>query len=478
MKPRALLLASFLLLSTIPFPAEGQSPSRNSRKPTASDSGKRSGPLAFLFPGRNSTPAPPPPAAKPKESAVPIVPTIREVGPAVSPTTGELTVIPRRDPRQKRVFILADSQGHTEFGPEFQKQLLMGGYEVLFHAVKNGTPYFWSGMWDSPVLTRIFSPASEPEEAGKWEEVSMRPRAVSDYIEVYDPDIFIFQAGTNFEEDLAKDAPRQISELIGKSVSAASARGAKVLWIGPPDARDDVKSPAFQEDASVTLKGALASLSTKQGADCFFDSRPVCPMPNQASGDGEHPGPSAARDWARSAGAWALASIREFESDKGFRSRKANPIQLRNDSPFESSLTQVSPAESYPMKLRLVSKSRIENPATMAYTDAFSVYKYELENPSDIVGHLKDCTLTKSDRGETAPYQVYVLHWTAHHDGKRAATTRVASWKEGSRVRLRLTPLDQHPLGKALGTMRQCNDFDDFDAPIFVAANLLDERKF
>lgn len=465
-----------ILLTAIPFSTEAQSSKRNPRKAAASQSGG-GGPLALLFPGRKTQEEEPPPREKggaalaPKAAAQPV---------SVAPLTpsGDLSAVPRRNPRQKRIFVLGDSQGHTEFGPELQKQLLMGGHEVIFHAVKNGTPYYWSGQWNSPVLTRVYAPAAEPEEAGVWEQVSLAPRTIGQYVAAYDPDVFIFQAGTNFELDLAKDAPAQISELIRGCVSEAASRGAKVLWIGPPDARDDVKSADFQEKASTTLKAALASISGTQGSDCFFDSRPVCPMPNGSGGDGEHPAPTAARAWAREAAVWALESVQGFEAGRALSNRKSSPPRALPVSPLIQALTEARPATGYPMKLRLVAKSRVEDPKTMAYTDAFSVFKYELENPDEVMGKLKGLTLTTAAKGDRKPFQVYVLHWTAHNDGKGAATTRVASWKEGSTVKLKLTPLDDHPLRKALGTMRQYNDFDDFDAPIFVASNLLDERRY
>lgn len=473
-----------ILLTAMPSPAGAQSSKRGARKPAASE---RGGPLAFLFPRKRSE-VPPAPAADARPAArsgTALPPKRAAVAPGAATglapggAPADLLPVPRRHPRQVRVFILGDSQGHTEFGAAYQRELLMGGHEVLFHAVKNGSPYYWSGMWQSPVLTRVFAPAAEPEEGAVWEQESMRPHSISRYVEVYDPDVFIFQGGTNFELDLARDAPDQIAERVRNSVSEAASRGARVLWIGPPDARDDVKTPEFQEKAAATLRAALEGTTQRQGFECFFDSRPVCPMPHSAEGDGEHPGPAAARAWARAAGAWTVESIRGFQADKSFTHRKPATLGMAPVSPLVADLARTPPAARYTMKLRLVGKSRVEDPKTMAYTDAFSVFKYELQNPEEVLSRLEGLTLTagSSSAGRPKAYQVYVLHWTAHHDGKRAAKTRVASRREGSTVRLQLTPLDQHPLRQALGTMRQTNDFDDFDAPIFVASDLLEERK-
>lgn len=476
---RALSLTALLLLAC-PSLSDAQNATRTSRnKASAGDQGLLS-PLAALFPRRKTPPQESEAAGSDSgkrepgngKSSAPV---------AAKSGDSDQKAPPKKAGRQKRIFILGDSQGHTEFGAEFQKQLLLGGHEVIYHAVKNGSPYYWSGLWDSPVLTRIFAPASNPEEAGQWSQVSMPPRTVTQYVETYDPDVFIFQAGTNFELDLAKEATVQISDLVRQSVDQASARGAKVLWIGPPDARDDVKSDDYQKRAARTLSAALAGISAKQGADCFFDSRAACPMPNDSAGDGEHPGPAAARAWASQAAAWTLDQMR------GIETRRSSPMRKPADakpSPVPGSLldslTQIRQPSGCAMKLKLLAKSRIEDPKTMAYTDAFSVFKYELENPDEVLKRLKGVTLTTAASGKNPqkPYQVYVLHWTAHNDGKKPATTRIAGWKEGSTVSLKLTPLDQHPLRKALATMRQYNDFDDFDAPIFVASNLLEERAF
>lgn len=477
MKIRASLLTTILLLS-IPISASAQSVKTGSGARgggAASTKESSGGPLAFLFSRKKDSAA----AIEPKKTSDPAVKSAAR--PATSPTAikdaaSQLTPVPRASARQKRIFVLGDSQGHTEFGPEFQQVLLAGGHEVLYHAVKNGTPYYWSGLWKTPVLTRVFEPAASPDQGGQFAQVSMTPHTILRYVEVYDPDVFLIQGGTNFELDLAEDAPVQMSGMLARCLAQATARGAKVLWVGPPDARDDVKTPEFQRKAAATLAKVLAPYSDDQGRDCFFDSRAACPMPNSKTGDGEHPGPSAARAWAREAGAWVLDSLRHFEKDRSFGDRKPSvPPKLSRPLPFLDSLTQAPTAPTYPMNLRLVAKSRIEDPRTMAYTDAFSVFKYELQNPGEVLGRMKGISLTG---GEAKPFQVYVLHWTAHNDGRGASTTKVASWKEGRSVKLDLTPLDSHPLRKALGTMRQYNDFDDFDAPIFVSANLLDERKF
>jgi hypothetical protein len=478
-KIRASLLTAILSIS-LPFAATAQSVktgsgSGASGSAAASSRESSGGPLAFLFSRKKNVST----EAEPKKPAVPEAkaPARSVTYPtAIKDAATLLAPVPRASAKQKRIFVLGDSQGHTEFGPEFQQTLLAGGHEVLYHAVKNGTPYYWSGLWKTPVLTRVFEPAASPDQGGQSAQVSMTPHTILRYVEVYDPDVFIIQGGTNFELDLAKDAPAQMSDMLARCLAQATARGAKVLWVGPPDARDDVKTPEFQQKAAATLAKVLAPYSDDQGRDCFFDSRAACPMPNSKTGDGEHPAPAAARAWAREAGSWVLDSMRHFEKDRSFGNRKPSaPPKLARPLPFLDSLTQASTAPSYLMNLRLVAKSRIEDPKTMAYTDAFSVFKYELQNPGEVLGRMKGISLTG---GEAKPFQVYVLHWTAHNDGRGASTTRVASWKEGRSVKLELTPLNSHPLRKALGTMRQYNDFDDFEAPIFVSANLLDERKF
>lgn len=420
-----------------------------------------------LFKKPETAPAAPPAPAEPSKPA-------RKPSKPVASAMKDLPRAPRASGRGKRVFILGDSQSHTAFGDEFQKQISLAGYEVLFHAVKNGSPYYWNGLWKSPVLTRIYEPAPEPESTGRWREASMEPRPMSDYVDLYDPDIFIIQAGTNFEEDLVGGSTSQITQLTRKSVDVAASRGAKVLWIGPPDARDDVKDSAYQDKSVAALREILAPLSARQGMASFFDSRPASPMPNDATGDGEHPGPTRAREWARQAAAWSLDAMRGFESDKAFASRKPASPGESKPSALVSARFDPGDLSYYSMRLRLVAKSKTADPRTMDYTDSFSVFKYEVLNPKEVRRKLKDLELDASAQGGKT--YVYVMHWTFHNSGKRSALTPMATKKEGSTVNLRLTPLERHPLVKMLETMNQINDFDDFGAPIFVSSRLLEEK--
>ena len=423
---------------------------------------------------RPTPPAPPNPPSTPGTSETHTPP------PLVAPIMDELNAVPRSGSRMKRVFVLGDSQSHTEFGEEFQSQIALGGYEVLYHAVKNGSPYYWNGLWKSPVLTRIYRPAAEPESTGAWTEVSMRPHTVEEYVNLFDPDVFIFQAGTNFEVDLVSDSPTQIFQLTRKCIDMAASRGAKVLWIGPPDARDDKKSSEFQDKSVSKLQEIMTPISERQGVDSFFNSRPVCPMPNTQKGDGEHPMPTKARNWARSAASWSLASIRTFEKDRSFASRQSEgPIQHKNSpgtSPLAGLKVDLKNVTNVSMKLKLIAKSKIADPKTMDYTDSFSVFKYEILNATDVRKNLKGIELTTSPAGDKT--YAYVMHWTLHNTGSSSPYTPLASKKLGSTSTFRVLPLERHPLCKTLETMSQINDFDDFGAPIFVSSKLLEEPGF
>lgn len=416
------------------------------------------------------TPVPPPPPPG-------IVALRSEEVPRATPVPGILAPVERSRPDQIRIFVLGDSQGLLPFGEQLQRELVARDYEVLYHAVKNGTPYFWNGRWPSPVLTRIYEPAATQGESGRWSEVSMTPLSVARYVEAYDPDLFLFQAGTNFEEDLASGYTAGILGLIETSLSEATSRGAKVLWIGPPDARDDVKSVEFQDRATATLRNALAPLSAAQGVDSFFDSRPVCPIPNDTGGDGEHPSNEAGRIWGSAAATWVAESVERWRSSGTLRppggdastpvtrlltSRLADPAQ--------------TPTQVLELELELVAKSNPGDIRTLSYTDAFSVFQYRLRNASAFQPRLSQCGVTIDPATDEA--LLYVLHWAVHNQGSGPRLTSVSARPVGQVVSMRISPLSGHPLGEPLATMPQFNDFNDFLAPIFLASNFLDERSF
>lgn len=395
---------------------------------------------------------------------------------------GPLVPVERRNPDKIRVFVLGDSQSLTSFGPELQKELVEEGYEVLFHGVKNGTPYFWAGAWPSPVLTRVYAPAVTPEDCGQFEEVSMIPRSIEEYVDAFDPDVFVFQAGTNFEIDLVKENVTEISRMIRDSVRIASMRGAKVLWIGPPDARDDVKAVAMQDTAGETLRSALSDLSASQSLPCFYDSRPACPIGNDTRGDGEHPTHEGGIVWADFVAEWVHQSIVNLGCDGLLRPAGGVPM-----SPTIRLLTRQfdeapEPETPIAMKLQLVAKSEPGDISTLSYTDAFSVYQYQLLNRDEVIPELAKCgvgeTLTTREGESGGIPVIYVLHWAVHNNGSGPKPTAIATRRVGETFTMQVCPLTSHPLEKALGTMVQFNDFDDFTAPVFLTNNFLEERAY
>lgn len=468
---------AIILMTVAAPPNVGAAGNLFGKKSAGGQSGKKTPSRPLFFSKKTPKNVPTPLVAIP-------VPSVRSSPPVNARLfAGPLPQVQKTNPDQIRVFVLGDSQSITSFGPELQKKLAEAGYEVLFHGVKNGTPYFWGGNWPSPVLTRTYSRIASPEESGHFEEVAMKPRSIREYVESFDPDVFVFQAGTNFEVDLAVDNPTEISNMLREYTQAAAAKGARVLWIGPPDARDDVKTVAFQDKATATLRGALADVSEKQGYDCFFNSRPVCPITNDTGGDGEHPTEKCGLEWAGAAARWVHDSVSLLNCDGNLRSIGA--LQL---SPLPKSFTQQdsegagSLAKAFTVDLQLVAKSNPGDIKTLPYTDAFSVYQYKLQNAAEALPKLADVGLTvPSDITANVPVEpptIYVLHWAVHNSGSGPRATHIASRKVGETFAMKLVPLAAHPLEKALGTMVQFNDFDDFMAPVFLATNFLEERAY
>ncbi len=424
--------------------------------------------------------APPPPKPKmrkPIQATLvpdPATPSMLRALPVTAPANYAPSP-PRSGSGPVRVFVLGDSQSLLPFGLEFQRTLAESGCEVLFHAVKNGTPYYWQGQWPSPVLTRLYEPAASPEQCGRWTEVPMRPLSIAEYVAAYDPEVFVFQAGTNFEDDLASGHPNLV-KLLREGLDHATARGARVLWIGPPDARDDKRSVEAQDRATAVLRAALADVSAAQGFDSFFDSRPVCPIPNDATGDGEHPADPDGAAWGAAAGTWVADAIAQWRSANALRPAGASPATsaapLFTRSPEPS---PVSTTEPLHVELELLAKSDPGDIATLPYTDAFSVFRYRVRNAPEIQDRLSRLGVPPAADGG-GPI-LHVLHWSVHNNGSGPRATRVAARPVGGTFAMSLLPLSEHPLGEAVGTMARFDDFDDFLAPLFAAADLPAERE-
>ena len=94
-------------------------------------------------------------------------------------------------------------------------------------------------------------------------------------------------------------------------------------------------------------------------------------------------------------------------------------------------------------------------------------------NPDEIYGIENRLT---TDPANSNRYWVYVLHWTVHNPGKGPKSTKVAKREIDTRTTMELAAMEDHPLGAALGTMPQFNQFDDFLAPIFVSKDIMLER--
>jgi len=418
------------------------------------------------------------PDLRPPATPVPRPQTTSALAEPLPSVTGTLGKIPRSRPGQLRVFILGDSQSLFRFGTTLQRGLVENDCEVLYHAVKNGTPYFWQGGWASPVLTRIYEPAHDPAECGQFREVSMNPQSVAGYVDAFDPDVFVFQAGTNFEKDLATENPLNIGKLIAESVVQAGSRGAKVLWIGQPDARDDAALPETQELAYRTLREVLEECSARQGGDCLFDSREVCPYPNDAAGDGEHPPEEAGQLWGMAATAWILESIDRWRGNGTLRPAPQPEESGPESAPMVIPLPVIAeedptPQQTIGIDARLVAKSDPGDLRTLSYTDAFSIFQYRLEGTAgraelEALGAVPDAD---------GSLPVHVLHWTAHNDGKGPRGTVVSEREPGLVYHLELSPLAGHALEKALATMPRNDDFGDLLAPVFLSRSFAEERE-
>ena len=277
----ALSLVTLLCAATVsPFPASAQAD-----RPALTD---------LPWTDDAVQPASPAGIGLPKPAAAPALILDTDV-PALAPAAA--TARPTIGPGV-RVLHIGDSHTVGVYGSTIDELMRQTGATVSTYGVAGSSPSWW---WNGTVTRCGYS---AKDASGKIDRPAdwRTPRKTPDFqklIAETRPDVIVISLGAN----LIGASESQIKSQCQKLCEMARASGAKIIWVGPPDGREDRKSTARQSRLYKELEKAVTPYAT------FVDSRPSTEYP-ETGGDGIHYG---GPEGTRRAKAWAHKVLDEIQ---------------------------------------------------------------------------------------------------------------------------------------------------------------------
>jgi hypothetical protein len=224
-----------------------------------------------------------------------------------------------------RVLHIGDSHTVGIYGHKMDELMRSTGAKVFTLASSGSSPSSWingfvthSGFYyhdetgndktpsDWVKMTPAIAEKLKNNKIKDW-QVPVKTPDLKDMINKFHPNVIVFSLGANLAgyakdiealedkyntetnpvqiKQLAKsisDKKNYISNDVRKVCEIAKSTGAKIVWIGPPDGRSDVKPPRVQEELYEDLRKVAAEYGS------FIDSRPFTDIPDGVGGDGVH----------------------------------------------------------------------------------------------------------------------------------------------------------------------------------------------
>lgn len=197
-----------------------------------------------------------------------------------------------------RVLHIGDSHTAGVYGKELDSLMRSTEAKVQTYGSSGASPSWWingnitkSGFYSKDDKGNIDSPAN-------WQEPHLTP-ILSELIKSFRPNVIIISLGAN----LVKAKAENIENEVKKICDIAKESGAKIIWVGPPNGREDKKPTNLQN----FLYEHIQKVALQYGD--FIDSRPYTKYP--ASGkDGIHYG---GEEGAKIAKEWAYQVFKEIQ---------------------------------------------------------------------------------------------------------------------------------------------------------------------
>lgn len=272
------------------------------RLPGAADTAEPSSPVAppsdsiavSPTPSQGSVARAPAPVSPPVSGGQPsgTVPSSPATAPAVSPPPAPNPVTdgtPLIGPGQ-RVLHIGDSHTVGIYGSTIDAAMRETGAQIRTYGVAGSSPSWWyqgtvtkCGYYGRDEKGKVDRPAD-------WRTPRATP-SLPDLIKEYKPTVLVVSLGANLFGASEATVKRETQRIIDTAKQA----GCTLVWVGPPRAREDVKTIAAQDRLCETIKATVGTQGT------FVDSRPFTKYPS-GGGDGLHywgtEGSKTAKAWA------------------------------------------------------------------------------------------------------------------------------------------------------------------------------------
>jgi len=272
------------------------------RLPGDADTAKPSSPIAppsdsiavSQAPSQGSVASAPAPVSPPASGSRP-----SGTGPSSPATTPAASTAPAPNPLPdgtpligpgQRVLHIGDSHTVGIYGSTIDAAMRETGAQIRTYGVAGSSPSWWyqgtvtkCGYYGRDEQGKVDRPAD-------WRTPRATP-SLPDLIKEYKPTVLVVSLGANLFGASEATVKRETQRIIDTAKEA----GCTLVWVGPPRAREDVKSIAAQDRLCETIKATIGDQGT------FVDSRPFTKYPS-GGGDGLHywgtEGSKTAKAWA------------------------------------------------------------------------------------------------------------------------------------------------------------------------------------
>jgi len=192
----------------------------------------------------------------------------------------------------QRVLHIGDSHTVGIYGSTIDAAMRETGAQVRTIGVAGSSPSWW---YQGTVTKCGYYARNEKgavDRPADWKTPRATP-SLPEMIREYKPSVLVVSLGANLFGASEATVKRETQQII----DTAKAAGCTLVWVGPPRARESVKSFAAQDRLCETIKTTIGTQGT------FVDSRPFTKYPSNG-GDGLHywgtEGTKIAKAWADS----------------------------------------------------------------------------------------------------------------------------------------------------------------------------------